>query len=317
MSVRSITAYARFLTVAAMLLFATTLTSRAQSWEVSTFESVLSYGSIKKGVLGEVNRFIGLEGKVLDSGEFIVRIPLATIQTGVDIRNARMVEHVFKDETQVAELLGRLDVQTLTQLPVGGIAETEVVGTLKFLGKSIDVLPRLRVIRLSEDRVSVSTADMIFIRTAELGIDPALDVLARIAKLDSISRIVPVTFSLIFNRSGADVSDQGLVQATQLAADSPVSRGRLAIRVCGNCHAVDVPVNSVAPHLVKVFDRKAGTLDDYEFSPALRKTNFKWNENNLRRYIMNPQEMVPGTRMITRLSDVDQVNDIIAYLRSK
>lgn len=294
-----------------------TSSASAQTWEVSPTESVLSYGSIKKGVLGEVNRFIGLEGGVLESGEFIVRVPLATVQTGVDIRNSRMIEHVFKDETAVAELLGRLDVQTLSQLPVGGIAETEVTGTLKFLGKTIVVTPRLRVMRLGEDRVSVATADMIFIRTAELGVDPALDLLQQIAKLDSISRIVPVTFNLVFNRSGADLAGLGIVQAAQLGADTPVSRGRLAVRVCGNCHAVDVPVNSVAPHLVGIFDRQAGAVEGYKFSTALEKSNFKWTVENLRRYIMNPQKFVPGTRMITRLTNEDQVNDIIAYLRSK
>jgi cytochrome c len=47
------------------------------------------------------------------------------------------------------------------------------------------------------------------------------------------------------------------------------------------------------------------------------RANLTWDESNLRDYIKDPQAKVKGNRMpFGGLSDSDDINDIVAYLKS-
>lgn len=70
--------------------------ANAQTWTLDGAASHLAYGSIKKDKIGEVNSFSGLSGTVDETGKAKVTIDLTTIETSIDIRNERMLEHVFK-----------------------------------------------------------------------------------------------------------------------------------------------------------------------------------------------------------------------------
>jgi len=75
------------------------------------------------------------------------------------------------------------------------------------------------------------------------------------------------------------------------------ARGPKLFEECAACHALERNTQSVGPDLHGVFGRKAGTLDDFRYSPALKRSNITWNAKTLDEYIADPQKVVPQNRM--------------------
>ena len=46
-----------------------------------------------------------------------------------------------------------------------------------------------------------------------------------------------------------------------------------------------------------MFERKAGELADFRYSPAMKRSGISWTPQTLDNFIADPQEMVPANRM--------------------
>ena len=171
------------------------------AWTLDGDASRVAYGSIKAEVFGEVNHFERISGGLKSDGTAEIAIDLSSVQTNVDIRNERMVEHVFKGAEAPAILNAAIDMTSLDSLAAGETTTIPVEGTLSFLGLDMPVDADMLVARLGEDRVLVTTNDMIMVAAEDIEIDAGLDKLMELAGLDSITRTVPVTLRLVFDRS--------------------------------------------------------------------------------------------------------------------
>jgi cytochrome c len=60
--------------------------------------------------------------------------------------------------------------------------------------------------------------------------------------------------------------------------------------------------------------RRAGSVPDYAYSAALKNSGISWNKETLNKWLTNPSELVPGTKMFFKLDDAQNRADIIAYL---
>lgn len=97
------------------------------------------------------------------------------------------------------------------------------------------------------------------------------------------------------------------------AAGDPARGAELYEARCTGCHSLDA--NRIGPMHRGVVGRKAGSVKDYTYSAALRKSKLTWDEVNLDRWLTNPEALVPGQKMGYSVSEaVDRV-DLIAYLR--
>lgn len=170
----------------------------AQSWELDGEASRLAYGSVKSDYIGEVNHFTGLSGTVSEDGSAVVEIDLGTVETNVDIRNERMIEHVFQN-TPNATISTDIDMGMVTAMGVGESAVIEADAVLALLGQELSLFTELFVTRISDSRVMVTTNDMLFLGADEAGVDGAVDTLMELAGLDSITRAVPVTLRFVFD----------------------------------------------------------------------------------------------------------------------
>src|SRR5438132_13232131 len=54
------------------------------------------------------------------------------------------------------------------------------------------------------------------------------------------------------------------------------ARGEKLYEDCAACHSIERGVNGVGPTLYGIFGRKAGELDDYRYSPALKRSGIIW-----------------------------------------
>jgi cytochrome c len=84
---------------------------------------------------------------------------------------------------------------------------------------------------------------------------------------------------------------------------------------CIGCHSVDA--NRVGPAHKGVFGRKAGSVKDYDYSDALKKTRVIWNEQTLDRWLANPEKLIPGQKMGFSVPDAKDRADLIDYLKSE
>jgi cytochrome c len=102
--------------------------------------------------------------------------------------------------------------------------------------------------------------------------------------------------------------------APALAADGNAGRGEEIYTRCLACHTL--AHNRVGPRHCGLFGRKAGSLPNYPYSPAMKKHGVVWNEETLDRFLENPMKTVPGTRMgYAGVKDPQERADLIAYLK--
>jgi cytochrome c2 len=71
-----------------------------------------------------------------------------------------------------------------------------------------------------------------------------------------------------------------------------------AFEACTSCHTYepDEPLQE-APPLWGVVGRRIASVDDFEYSPALKAVEGSWSRAMLDRFLTNPKAMVPGTAM--------------------
>lgn len=169
-----------------------------KGWTLDGAHSKLAFGSIKKNWIGETHSFRSISGSVDADGAVAIDVNLASVETNIDIRNERMIEHVFKN-VATATLASQIDMAALNDMPVGAMSVMELEGTLSLVGTDLDLDAEMFVVRLSESRVMVTTDSMIFLDTEEAGIDPGINTLMELAELPGITRAAPVTMRLVFD----------------------------------------------------------------------------------------------------------------------
>ena len=191
------------ITASAMALALMAPMAVAETWTLNGDMSNIAFGSVKNEYNGEVHHFSTLSGSVDAQGQVVVSVPLASVETMIDIRNERMRELVFKN-SPTATVSATVDMVALDKLGGGESMGAETEGTLSLLGQEVALYSDLFVIRVGEDKVMVTTDGMLMLATDELGVDAAIDQLQEIAGLDSITRVSPVTVRLVFDSDTPD-----------------------------------------------------------------------------------------------------------------
>jgi cytochrome c2 len=94
-----------------------------------------------------------------------------------------------------------------------------------------------------------------------------------------------------------------------------VEKGKVAFEECAACHSLDGSGKDDGPTLKGVIGRKAGSLEDFRYSAAMKRSDVTWDAATLDKYITDPQAFIPGNRMaFAGMTDQSQRDDLIAYL---
>lgn len=98
------------------------------------------------------------------------------------------------------------------------------------------------------------------------------------------------------------------------AAPGDPARGEAIYGRCLACHSL--AYHRTGPRHCGLFGRRAGSLPDFAYTPALAGSKIVWNERTLDRFLSNPTRMVPGTAMTyAGIPDPRERADLIAWLR--
>jgi len=86
-------------------------------------------------------------------------------------------------------------------------------------------------------------------------------------------------------------------------------------RKCQACHSLEPGKNTIGPSLAGILGKKAGSVPNFNYSPALKTANITWDAATLDAYLLDPQKMVPGNKMpFPGLKTENERKDVIAYL---
>lgn len=98
-------------------------------------------------------------------------------------------------------------------------------------------------------------------------------------------------------------------------AEGDAAKGKTKFARCGACHSIDGKTRA-GPTLKGVFGRTSGTLEGYNYSPALVQAKVIWSEETLETYLAGPAKMIRGTKMTISMPKPDDRADVIAYLKT-
>ncbi len=170
-------------------------------WNLVNEESRLNFISIKASDIAEIHTFKELSGSVKDNGQAQVVINLSSLETLIPIRNERMGNLLFETKVYpVASFKLKLDLQTFLLTEVGKSSDVTHRGVLKLKGKQFTMPVKISVTRLSDQSFLVKSSEPLLLNADSLGLSDGIESLRVIAGLPSISKSVPVTFSLIFRQ---------------------------------------------------------------------------------------------------------------------
>ena len=196
---RKTTIKSSFNLLAALLTLLASAQAAAQ-WTLSADESSLSFISVKAEHIAEVHSFARLSGEIDSGGEAVVSIDLTSVQTGIDIRNERMQSMLFNtDMYPRAQVSADVDAAALSSMAVGESAVLEVPLAINLHGEVLTLSAPLRVSHV-QDGLRVDTLAPIIVKADAFALVDGIESLREIAGLPSISRSVPVSFSLLFSR---------------------------------------------------------------------------------------------------------------------
>ena len=161
-----------------------------------TAASKVGYVSIKNNVIAEHNYFSGVTGSLNKKGQLKVSIDLSTVETQVDIRNQRMRDLFFEVmQYHEAVVTAQLDMQELAQVESGAPLELVKPFTLSLHGVESTAEAHLRIVSVG-GRAWVSTVRPILISAADFGLEGGVAALRKIAGLEAIAGVVPVSVNL-------------------------------------------------------------------------------------------------------------------------
>ncbi|MCL5778665.1 c-type cytochrome [Limibaculum sp. FT325] len=97
-------------------------------------------------------------------------------------------------------------------------------------------------------------------------------------------------------------------------------RGAALFDECAGCHEVGPGAqDATGPHLNRVFGRRAGSVEGYDYSEGLARMGadgLVWTLETLDAYLENPRALVSRTRMnFAGFDDPQDRADVLAYLR--
>jgi len=146
--------------------------------------------------VSELFSFNSLAGSVADDGSATVSVDLGVVQTGIDIRNERMSEHLF-ETAKYPE--ATITAQVPESAMSNGISLIDLDVEVDMHGSQVSYT--VPVIVTSDDsKIMVVASQPVLVDAASFQLEGGLGKLGELAGLLHIPATVPVTFTLAFNR---------------------------------------------------------------------------------------------------------------------
>ena len=96
-------------------------------------------------------------------------------------------------------------------------------------------------------------------------------------------------------------------------ADNKVS-GERVFKKCVSCHSFTK--NKIGPNLSNIIDQKAGIVEGFKYSKAMKNSDIVWNDCSLDKFLKKPKKYIKGTKMrFVGLKKESHRDALIKYLK--
>jgi cytochrome c len=116
----------------------------------------------------------------------------------------------------------------------------------------------------------------------------------------------------------ARAQDEAPETDTSAAASAGEGGEEAFNNACRTCHSPRAGDHRLGPSLVGIVGRKAGSVEEYSYSPSLKNSRVTFDEKTLDAFIANPDAVLPGNNMkpYSGITDAGLRAKIIAYLKA-
>lgn len=109
-----------------------------------------------------------------------------------------------------------------------------------------------------------------------------------------------------------------LAAAGAALAAGDAEHGKALYAQCAACHSLEADNNTLGPNLKAVVGRKVAAVEDFTYSPPMRRATVTWTAETLDAFLTDPQAVVAGTKMpFAGMASATDRADLIAYLQSQ
>lgn len=174
----------------------------SQGWRLNPDLSHVYMQSVKKNLIFETHKFAEMEGRIGEDGKASITIELASLKTGIDVRDVRMrflFFETFKFPTE--KITANLDKAGLQDLLIKNRLPITLNFTLDLHGVKKDIQAPVVVTRIIDNAVSVATVKPIIINAADFALTDGIARLAEAAGGFQITPAASISFDLIFEGS--------------------------------------------------------------------------------------------------------------------
>jgi cytochrome c len=114
----------------------------------------------------------------------------------------------------------------------------------------------------------------------------------------------------------ATISALTLVISMGAALAQDIAAGETSFRKCQLCHDVgENAKNKLGPELDGLNGRKAGSVENFNYSEGLKSSGITWTQETFKEFIKDPRGKIPSTTMLfPGIKDDMELGDLWAYL---
>ena len=166
-------------------------------WVIDPEGSYVGFASVKNDLIAENHSFTQITGAIEDSGDANIVIALASVETLIPIRNERMQAILFEvAQYPDVTVTANLDLDEFTSLRLGESRTDTILLGVNLHGTDLSKNVLVKVTRSSDNAYEVTSLGPIVIHASQFALSDGLESLRKVAGLQSIDLMVPVTFDL-------------------------------------------------------------------------------------------------------------------------
>jgi len=166
-------------------------------WVVDQTQSDIKFLSTKKSHVTEIHSFKSFSGGISNSGVANIEIDLSSVDTGIEIRDTRLLEHLFNVKAfATANLTASIPKALLARIKKGEVVIQVLKGQVDLHGVQQELSAKVKFVN-TDKGLHISSVAPLLIQAKQFGLIEGIEILRKLANLSSISYTVPVTFSLV------------------------------------------------------------------------------------------------------------------------
>lgn len=166
-------------------------------WALNSEQSSLTFVSVKQEHIAEVHSIPSLSGNISADGAVTVNLDLASIESGIPIRNQRMKEMLF-DVANFRSASFSMSIPNLNDI-AESTSNLNASGLVELHGVTQEIALEYNM-SLDKNKIVATLTKPILVNASQFKLTEGIDALKKVAGLTSIGYTVPVYATLVFEK---------------------------------------------------------------------------------------------------------------------